>query len=452
MDYAVVPMDVGTHDAVVWVGGIGLEADDRQAVWLEHPASGSRWPVSAWRPWEEPNRLRGPGHEKVQLTGLTPATRYALRLRVGDRIEAEADVTTLPASLPRLEEPPFIVLLGSCFCRAQDASGRVGRAVSQLPAGAKPTVKFLVGDQIYLDSPWYRFIHPQSNLALARGFFDRYAETWTQSGDTQGFNHLLRSGATYFCSDDHEFWNNAPFASIYAVNTWTDAGRTAWWNTALALYRAFQTDRTRAAFNVGNLQFLVLDTRLNRDGHRGAFLSPADFAALETWVDSLPGPGILVLGQPVFADLAGLRGNVADWRLPDFEQYRSLCRVLLSSRQSIVVITGDVHYGRIATATLPSGAELVEIIASPMALVDRLSGGRWNAAPLRFPARPLEGIASAEVRTDAGWNRFANHFVTLEFNDRAGGIQLRVRAWETEPAGTVAGSAVLAELTLKRNV
>ena len=452
MDYAVVPMDVGTQDAVIWVGGIGGDAEDQRDVWLEHPASGTRWPVSTWERWEEPNELRGPGHGKVQLSGLAAATHYALCLRVDGQIRAQADVTTLPAALPGLEEPPFIVLLGSCFCRAQDASGRVGRTLSQLPAGAKPTVKFLVGDQVYLASPWYRFIHPWSNRELARSFFDKYAEAWTQSGDMQGFSHLLRSGATYFCSDDHEFWNNAPFPTIYAVNTWTDAGRNAWWNTAASLYRAFQTDRSRSAFNVGNLQFLMLDTRLNRDRQKQAFLSPADFDALETWVNSLTRPGMLVLGQPVFADLAGFRGNLTDWRLPDFEQYRSLCRLLLSSRQSIAVLTGDVHYGRIASATLPSGAELVEIIASPMALVDKLSGGRWTPAPSRFPAMPLEGVASVEVRTDAGWNRFANHFVTLEFNERAGGVRLRVRAWETEPAGTVASSTVLAELTLKRNV
>jgi hypothetical protein len=118
----------------------------------------------------------------------------------------------------------------------------------------------------------------------------------------------------------------------------------------------------------------------------------------------------------------------------------------------VVVLTGDVHFGRIASATLRSGADLVEIIASPMALVDRAAGGNWNAAPQRFPAMPLEGLASVAVRTDAGWNRFANHFVTLEFNDKAGGVRLRVRAWETEPTGPSGGSTVLAELTLKRNV
>lgn len=450
-DYALVPNDVGTQEVVMWVGRIAAAAGDPDDVWLEHAASGARWPVAKWERWQEPKGGRAVSYARIALTGLTSNTRYALSLRAGDDVKAQADVTTLPATLPGLAEPPFIVLLGSCFCRTQDASGRVGRTFAQLPAGAKPSVKFLVGDQVYLDSPWYRFTLPRSSDDLARGFFDQYVETWTQSGDMQGFNQLLRSGGTYFCSDDHEFWNNAPFPSSFAVNTWTEAGRQAWWTTARDLYRAFQTTRSRAAFDVGTLKFLVLDTRLNRDRDHRNFLSAADFAAFEAWVQGLSGPGVVVLGQPVFAERAGVGGHIADWNLPDFEQYRSLCQVLLSSRQSIVVLTGDVHYGRIASAPLRSGAQLVEIIASPMALVDRTAGGRWNVAPLRFPAMPLEGLASIPVRTDAAWNRFANHFVTLEFSDQAGGVRLRVRAWETEPPGTTAGTTVLAELTLKRN-
>jgi hypothetical protein len=452
MDFAVVPTDVGTEDAVIWVGAIGDDSVDPADVWLEHRASGARWQVTGWDRWQEPDGPRSLRYRRVLLAGLAPATRYAFHLRVVGQGRAEADVTTLPTTLPGLQEPPFIVLLGSCFCRAQDANGRVGRTVARLPGGARPTVKFLVGDQVYLDSPWYRFTYPRSSDDLARGFFDQYVHTWTQTGDAQGFNHLLRSGATYFCSDDHEFWNNAPFASSFAVKTWTEGGRRAWWNTASALYRAFQTTSSRAAFHVGALEFLVLDTRFKRDRNRQAFLSAADFAAFQAWVAGLSGPGVVVLGQPIFADRAGMRGNIADWNLPDFAQYRDLCRVLLSSPQSVMVLTGDVHYGRIASATLPSGADLVEIIASPMALVDRSAGGRWNSAPQRFPAMPLEGIASVAVRTDAGWNRFANHFVTLEFNDKAGGVRLRIRAWETEPSGTRGGSTVLAELTLKRNV
>jgi hypothetical protein len=450
MDYIAVPGEVGSSTARIWVGSLVDGAANPTDTWFEHPPSGARWMLGAWDRWQGPDAATFLRYQRVPLTGLQPATRYPLQLRVAGQVRAQAEITTLPTILPSMDEPPFIVMLGSCFSRLQDSNGQVGRTLTQLPAAAKPSVKFLVGDQVYLDSPWYRFTLPRSQAALARGFFSQYVETWRQGGDVQGFNHLLRAGATYFCSDDHEFWNNAPFPSSFAVNTWTDSGRRAWWTTARALYQAFQTTGSRASFRVGLLEFLLLDTRVNRDGNRQAFLSPDDFAAFETWVDGLTGPGVLVLGQPVFAGPAGVAGHIADWNLPDFAQYRELCRVLLNSRQSIVVLTGDVHYGRIASATLRSGAELVEIIASPMALVDRSAGGKWHAAPGRFPSVALEGLASVPVQTNAGWTRFANHFITLEFNQTGGGVRLRVRAWETEPSDTTSGSAVLADLTLKR--
>jgi hypothetical protein len=202
---------------------------------------------------------------------------------------------------------------------------------------------------------------------------------------------------------------------------------------------------------VGDLQFLVLDTRRNRDDKRGTFLSADDFTFFEEWVKGLRGPGVLVVGQPVFANPAGLAGHIADWNLPDFAQYRDLCRVLLASRQSIVVLTGDVHFGRIASTTLSSGAELVEIIASPMALVDRRAGLKWSTAPDWFPSAPVPGLASVRVHTNQHWNHFLNHFITLDFTAKGGGMRMLVRAWNADAQFWPDSSLVLAERLLKRN-
>src|SRR5262249_21926032 len=139
------------------------------------------------------------------------------------------------------------------------------------------------------------------------------------------------------------------------------------------------------------------------------------------------------------------------WNFPDFAQYADICRVLLSSRQPIIVLTGDVHYGRIASATLPSGAELVEIISSPLALVEPAAGGKWLPAPGRFPAAAVPGPSPIPVTTDKTWERFANHFITIELNDSAGGLQVVVRAWETGSQPAAIRSATVAERVLKRN-
>src|SRR5205809_7973197 len=105
----------------------------------------------------------------------------------------------------------------------------------------------------------------------------------------------------------------------------------------------------------------------------------SDLDRLDQWIRNLEGPGIFSLGQPIFAAQAGFFGRFADWNLPDFEQYADLVRVLASSRHSLVLLTGDVHYGRIASCLLPSGLELIEIISSPTALVDKSVGGKWHA-------------------------------------------------------------------------
>ena len=449
-DYIAVPADVGARTARVWVGSAARDSVDPANVWLEHAPSGARWPVGQWATWQVPGDAAGSlKYNRIALSGLQPDTRYPLTLRVGGQVRATAEVTTLPVALPPLGAPPFTVLLGSCFCRQQDESGRVGRAFAQLPDGAKPRVKFLVGDQVYLDSPWYRFVRPHSERGLGSGFLAHYLQTWGQHGDAQGFNHLLRTGANYFCADDHEFWNNAPFPCTFAVNTWTEPGRKAWRSMALALYRAFQAD-IPGRIDVGSFSIRVLDTRVNRAPERSTFVTAQEMQSLADWVSALTGPGMLVVGQPIFATRAGIKGHVADWNLPDFAQYAELCRVLLSSKQSLLVVTGDVHYGRVATVQLPSGGELVELISSPMALVDRSAGGSWHAAPDRFPAEPIPGIKSLPVTTDVTWKRFSNHFVTIELNDLAGGLSVRVRAWETEPAGGIGAGVLVASRVLKK--
>jgi hypothetical protein len=447
-DYLAIPADVDASSARVWVGSRVEPPPD--GVWLEHDNSGARWPMGAWQRWEVPDE---PGrfieYQRVLLDGLQPDTEYPLTLRVAGEIRARAEITTLPPALPPVASRPFTIMLGSCFSRQQDDIGRVGQTFATLPRDAKPRLKFLVGDQVYLDSPWYRFLLPHSARDLGTGFLEHYLRTWGQHGDVQGFNLVLRTGANYFCADDHEFWNNAPFPCTYAVNTWTVRGRDVWWEQAIALFRAFQTDLP-AQVDVGSLSIRVLDTRVNRQPDRSTFVTPEEMTALQRWVSGLAAPGILVIGQPIFATRTGLAGRFVDRNLPDFEQYAELCRVLQSSRQSILVLTGDAHYGRVATAPLAAGAELVELISSPLALVERSLGGSWHAAPAWFPAEAIPGIRRLPVTTNPNWKPVSNHFVTIELNDRAGGLSIRARAWETEPASGMADGVLVFNRILRR--
>ena len=376
-------------------------------------------------------------HREVRISDLRPRQRYDLQLLFEGRSVAQADVTTLPMTMPALDEKPFTVLLGTCFSHHQDPGGNVGKTFAALPSVARPDIKLLAGDQVYLDEPWYKFAFSFSREELHASFMDAYTGTWGQGRGTaerQGFAQLLSSGANYFSADDHEFWNNAPNFVAFARNTWSEDGRREWWEAAGGLYRAFQAPRALARFDVPPVSFLSVDTRVHREGDRGKFMRQATEDDVAAWVAGLNGPGVMVVGQPILQTERGwIKGTFTDWNLPDFQQYDNLVRILARSQQSIVILTGDVHFGRVARVRLASGKELIEIISSPMALVHETARGAWVEAPDRFPPKLGSGLARSDVSTDARFKATDAHFLTLEFTRRGSGVNLRLRYWPVLP-------------------
>jgi hypothetical protein len=438
MAYLVVPHETSTSAATVWIGALDEPFDPGHVRLVsalgEHPLPG---PWQQWSAREGEHRL---AYQRVAITGLSPRTLLPVQLLVHDQPRAAARLTTLPAHVPTLDEQPFTVLLGSCFCLREDAEGAVGRTYAQLPAAARPEVKILCGDQVYLDDPWAHYLwHTHDVPELETEFIRNYRDTWTQE---PGFQQLLTEGANYFAPDDHDYWNNAPHAATVIRDTWSSTGRQEWFDTARQLYQIFQTTATLTTFTVGSLSFLIADTRSNRLPDRTAFMRPADLQAVEQWMQQLPGPGVLVLGQPVFREPTDyLQGTFADWNLPDYEQYGALARMLTQAPHSIVLLTGDVHYGRIAWCTFNTGHELIEVISSPLSLVDKQAEGTWEEAPSLFPPVALPAVVGAPVHTLAK-DTFApidSHFLTLEFAAAGAHIRLTVRCWPVHRQGSRAG-------------
>jgi hypothetical protein len=426
MSYLMVPTRVSAGTASVWVGTI--DEAERPTVF----ANGLAVPAPAWQ------RLAGGPHTlvygRVDLAGLPPRTRCDLELRVGDRTMAVGGVTTLPDRLPTATARPFTVMLGSCFHVANDRG--VGRAYLGVPA---PDIKILCGDQVYLDAPAsHFFVHTHSQAEMERMFFEAYQRTWEQADADNGFRRLLQDGANYLSADDHEFWNNAPTFASYARDTWTAKGRATWWKVASDLYAAFQDDRTIEQFSVGDLSFLIADTRLHRDSDRRQLMQPAEWTTVCDWVGALRGPGVLVVGQPLFSTQGGVIDRFKDWSLADFEQYRQLAAALIQSRHSVVILTGDVHFGRVATCALPASAgattpRLIEVISSPLALVDSRASGNWRPAPDQFPAFAIPGLGRFPVTTITSFRMQQDHFLTIELTGVTGGARLAVRSWPVVP-------------------
>ena len=150
---------------------------------------------------------------------------------------------------------------------------------------------------------------------------------------------------------------------------------------------------------------------------------------MAAWVAALTGPGVLVVGQPILADKHGWSGQFLDWGLADYTQYQEMVRILGRSSHDIVVLTGDVHFGRIAGCLLPSGSDLIEVIASPLALVDEHAGGSWSAPPPLFPAFPVPGTTQRATWFEEDYRITANHFATVEFAADGLRVRMTVRAW-----------------------
>jgi hypothetical protein len=398
---------------------------------------------------------------------------------------AGCSLNTLPIALPKETEPPFTVFLGSCFCVDKDASGEVGK--HYLALNPEPNIKFLCGDQVYLDHPITDRVFSNKGH-LQDDIFRKYLNTWTQSA---GFNDLLKNGANFFTSDDHEYWNNAPKGSLLIPSTLLPSGKKQRLEVTKELYKVFQTEYNTVSFSVGKLSFFVADTRINRDSQFIDFMLDSDLDKLKNWVETLANPGVLVLGQPLFQEevtvdyikrllknledkiqesnlshnddvlavlsnlKATINGGLAvpflssfilskldkliireiDATLRHFDQYKDLIKIISNSKHSIVILSGDIHYSRISKCILTTGVEIIEVVSSPMALVSDKARGLELPVRNSF-AKNISGAIEGTVSTitnHLNTNNFKpseNHFTTLEFLETDNNqIEMKVKIW-----------------------
>jgi hypothetical protein len=430
--YLLVPVEASQTTATIWVGAVG---EGQASLTLEVAGTRSIPLPDPWTEFSTWNTVRVRAR-RVVVDGLAPGTRTPLRLLDGGTARATGTASTPPDALPGPGAKPLTWLLGSCFGRLSDAAGAAGATASRLPAQYRPDATILCGDQVYLDAPFARFL-TQVLLGedLKAALLETYLATWTQESPGAGFANVLRAGATYFSADDHELWNNAPSRSPAVLNSWIGPTRDELKSVATTLYNLFQTPARSAQLKVGRLSALVLDTRMDRTADRRKLMLDPRVTELDTWVDGLGGPGVLVVGQPVLSERAGWRGHLFDWGLPDFGHYEPIVRAIQRSRHDVVVLTGDVHFGRVASCILPTGARLIEVIASPFALVDARLGFHWKPPPGRFPDHPIPGTSACAVEVVGEYREARSHFATVGFSDVGNRVRMEVQAWPIQPSG-----------------
>lgn len=415
---------VDTWLARIWVCVTGVQEATPPAVSVRLSNGASRTVRSdAWR------RIAGGTYCQIVLfTGLTPGKKM-----IASANGVQVKFSTLPVVLPRFGQQPLSVLLGSCYFKKRDRG--VGALLRAIAAETQPDLKFLCGDQVYLDFPEFLIHSPVGSVGKEKMFLSKYLQNWGAEG---GLGSVLKQGATWFSADDHEYWNNFPNATPLVAETWTANGRDWYRRAAMRLYDTFQKDSHSSepyrVLRVDPLEFMVVDTRSYREQGDQKFLTSCALDTLTDWIDGLRGPGVLVVGQPLFVEphtgfWGNIRKRVFDRNLADYQQYDRLAKSLISAPHSILVLTGDVHFPRLAQAIqfVDGRRSVFEVISSPSALVFG-SHSETRRAPSHFPANPVGG-QRLQIQTLEAPRRPGDNLATLEFTQVPGQVRVKLKYW-----------------------
>lgn len=205
-----------------------------------------------------------------------------------------------------------------------------------------------------------------------------------------------------------------------------------------------------------DLSICLVNLRTERGANQ--FISDAEFARLIDWAVGLQCPGVLVV-QQLLMDVAG----EGERSLPSFkEQYSRLLEALAESGNDIVVLSGDVHFGRVASVEFGTkGATYTEVVASPLSnlkgLLNGLASDVCNNKPeifpnlrqsnLSLPARTVHYDDNYKVSHTSGkaWSvypkdRTDEHFMTLSFSRVENNVLLlNVDAWRVRVRDSLSG-------------
>jgi len=375
----------------IWVtAGAPLQSGDGWRVWYSWPggeftpaAPRVRTPAGAeqqiqlgpWNPGPPPaGSKRRMAIRELRILNAEPGALYEVTFPELDR---PLHWRTLPQRLPNAG---VSLLIGSCFWLNDDKDGFYSAAVRELVQRERPIFKVLMGDQLYVDV-WPPLTDLPKSLAA------KYERYW---GDDP-YRELLAACPSLASCDDHEFWNDFPEPQIHIPFSRGDKAPVA--AKALAeLYDAYQAalnpgGKRWCSLDVAPVSFFVADTRSERtrdSAPKPALMSAAQWQDLETWSRTLTGPGVLVLPQPLLK--AG--GSKTDRTLVDFDEDSArLGRIFETTPHDILILTGDIHTGRLSRAEIVGRpGEIYEFVASPAAMVTPWLPP-WGHKPSKLPGR-----------------------------------------------------------------
>lgn len=403
-----------------------------------------------------------------EFTAPPAQNREACQLRVGfaDGRWQELQTRPLPDSVAAAAFGEFNVLLVSCYDQSQDARGRIIDLLRK--RGLRPDLTLLMGDQVYLDIPTLKNF-PEESSKLLPVFEGNYWKTWANERQpgVPAYGRLLAMAPWAAVPDDHEFWNNAPHRSPVVQNSWTENGRREWKKAALACLKAFQwparhtdgrtfTDGDALVFDIPPLSFFLADTRSRRSdstGNGSSSMSAEAWAQFESWqahVQAKGYYGVIVTGQPLLDEAAGfLQGRVADFTLPnygDWPRWSQALEKIAAGRTPHLLLTGDVHYGRVsevADRRRQNGLAFVEVIASPLSLVETVGADGWARLnpwrdrlwPRHSDPRPAPQLSGPHksLQSKGHYGQKGDHVALLRFRQQGGWLDVNIEHHPLHP-------------------
>jgi hypothetical protein len=459
-EWSMVIQRVSQSEAEIWVGTLFpyMKMPEQARVVVVGPEGNRHQQEIHKSQWQRPFRnMNQRFYARVRFTGLLPGRQY--RVLFERRVEAlagawdqpwwqelrDGEFGTLPDRLPDATDLPFTVGLGSCFYSHRDGGQAAAayRAVYEQGGRVSPDITFLSGDQVYLD------IGFDSLSLIPREIRERIASDYARHWQLLG--SIFTRGGTWMLPDDHEYWNDFPFyqSPVPALQALRLSHvRSAWKAAAKDAVMNIQCSPVVETFAIGDeLSFCLADLRSWRT--TGRLLPEEQFERLCHWARELRCPGVLVLPQPLIVEVDRWERNLRSYR----DQYARLIAALGDSGHDIVLMSGDVHFGRIGSARLGSrGGKLVEVISSPLSNLTGLNGlatATPSLKPEQFPdaetaraigwqpAPVVYGDTGRTVSTRPGFlgsayprARTTEHFMTVGFSrDGLGAVRLEANAW-----------------------
>jgi hypothetical protein len=273
-----------------------------------------------------------------------PGANVDVRVSVGGTSVGRRCFAAVPDAVP---PEGLRIAVATCY---YDYGGGAASYVGGLrvtPFGP-PHFKILAGDNVYLDVVPGQIYRKDADAETA----DVYARYFLESE----YGTALEASPNVVTWDDHELWNNYPEEQWWLARS-SEPLRPSFEDAAQNAITLFQRPlnpegvnpfERSFSFTIDPISFFIADTRTQRDRYtpdaRPRLMPKNELFALTSWARTLSGPGVLVMGQPLWV----AAGDSNDYTPPNFaEDYGEIWTALEDAPYDVLVFTGDVHHSRV---------------------------------------------------------------------------------------------------------